>query len=41
MNAMYKDNNLRTITDLVSYLNNPCVVDITHGDVKRTLGLDI
>ena len=29
MNTMYNDNNLRTIADLVGFLNNPVVVDIT------------
>ncbi len=28
MNAMYTDNNLRTVTDLVSFLNNPVVTDV-------------
>ena len=28
MNAMYHDNNLRTVTDLVGFLNNPVVTDV-------------
>jgi hypothetical protein len=29
MNAMYIDNNLRTVADLVGFLNNPVVTDVT------------
>ena len=28
MNAMYTDNNLRTVADLVGFLNNPVVTDV-------------
>jgi len=28
MNAMYHDNNLRTVADLVGFLNNPVVTDV-------------